>query len=211
VLLSSVGLSSLVSGTRLCLAVIWDSGRKYFNRKFTAPIHPLLIAVFGPSILEANAGAYITHSQADILFGPGVQLQDDAQVAEISDRVTRMDIDTASWSCMALEANGGAAGNADTGGRATDDGLVEDGREVIVTEVEGGEAAAAPAGCAAFRRNPTILSRNSTNLHRNPNPISKFPDRRSSVRPAPTSTSCQRRAFCARQTGCARSRSSSLC
>jgi hypothetical protein len=38
--LSSFGLSNLVLGTRLYLDVIWDSGKKYFNRKFTAPIHP---------------------------------------------------------------------------------------------------------------------------------------------------------------------------
>jgi hypothetical protein len=49
-------------------------------------------------------------------------------VSEISDRVTRMDIDTTSWSGTALEANGGAAGNADAGERATDDGSVDDAR-----------------------------------------------------------------------------------
>jgi hypothetical protein len=49
VLLSSVGLSNLVSRTRLCLVVFWDSGRKYFERKFTVPIHPPLVTVFGPS------------------------------------------------------------------------------------------------------------------------------------------------------------------
>jgi len=47
VFLSPVGLSNLVLSTHLCLAVIWDSGQKYFERKFTTHIHPSLVTVSG--------------------------------------------------------------------------------------------------------------------------------------------------------------------
>lgn len=57
--------------------------------------------------------------QEDILFGPGVQLPDEHQLAEISERVTRMDIDTAPLS-KELEAAGELAGDMEAGGHLTD-------------------------------------------------------------------------------------------
>jgi hypothetical protein len=55
----------------------------------------------------AQAGPFPTTGQEEVLFGPGVQLRVDTQVAEISDRVTQMDIDTAPRPGAELQAGDG--------------------------------------------------------------------------------------------------------
>ena len=57
---------------------------------------PEYVPTSGPfvvGVLEATAGAH-TLGGDDIVFGLGVQLPADPQVADISDRLTRMDIDS---------------------------------------------------------------------------------------------------------------------
>jgi len=74
------------------------------------------------------------------------QLVEESQVEEISDRVTRMDIDGTPRSGMILEAAGGAAELAVAGGLGTDEATVEDGGQVVA----GASGAAASVGCATF-------------------------------------------------------------
>jgi hypothetical protein len=66
------------------------------------------------------------HHQEDILFGPGVQLPEESQLQEISERVTLMDIDTTSHPATELVAEAGAEGRMEAGGQATDDGYESD-------------------------------------------------------------------------------------
>jgi hypothetical protein len=80
----------------------------------------------------------------------------DYQVAEISDRVTQMDIDANPRSSTVLEEDGGD-GDADyavAGEHVGDDGSVDDDRDVaeaIVAEAKGGNGAPSElSACAAF-------------------------------------------------------------
>lgn len=113
---------------------------------------PEYVPTSGPFVvgeLEATAGAH-TQGGDDIVFGPGVQLPADPQVADISDRVTRMDIDSTPRSGMMLEVDSHAAGFADVGEHITNDGSVEEGCGETATEAKGGEVVAESVRCATF-------------------------------------------------------------
>jgi len=71
---------------------------------------------------------------------------EESQVEEISDRVTRMDIDGTPRSGMILEAAGRAAELAVAGGLGTDEATVEDGGQAVA----GASGVAASVGCATF-------------------------------------------------------------
>lgn len=60
-----------------------------------APVSGLWSSNLSTAHTEAHAQGILNNGRKEIAFGPGVRLSDDAQLAAISDQVTKMDIDAA--------------------------------------------------------------------------------------------------------------------